>query len=138
MIVIQSREIRKMIQHSEEERPKEACGILGGKVDGDRVRILKVYQCENVHPNPTLKYLIRPEDQVKVFEEIEKDENVDLVGFYHSHPRGPDAPSRIDYSRNYWPGYLIAIVSLSPKAKLSFWRWRDGEFLEEGIVGERF
>jgi proteasome lid subunit RPN8/RPN11 len=127
-----------MIRHSQTERPKEACGILAGRIDEDGARISKVYECQNVHPNPTVEYLISPQDQVRVFEEIEEEEEIDLVGFYHSHPQGPETPSQIDSSRNYWPGYFIAVVSLTPEPKVSFWNWKEGRFLRQRVVGERF
>jgi len=138
MIHIGEENIQKMIRHSLDQSPKEACGILAGRVGEGQVWISKIFECENVHPNPTVEYSVRPEDQLRTFREIEESDNTDLAGFYHSHPRGPDSPSQIDVSRNYWPGYLIAIVSLSPEPLVSFWRWKDGRYHPEKMVRERF
>lgn len=127
-----------MIRHSQQEVPREACGILAGRTVEDGAWVLEVHPCENVHPNPMMEYLIRPEDQLRVFQQIEENAEVELLGFYHSHPQGPNSPSEIDASKNYWPGYSLAIVSLLPTPEVTFWRWKEGRFRPEELVRERF
>ncbi|TET89169.1 MAG: M67 family peptidase [Methanomassiliicoccales archaeon] len=127
-----------MVKHSQVESPREACGILVGRAKDNEVRVSRVCACRNVHSDPTVEYLVNPEDQVRIFEEIDEDNEVELLGFYHSHPGGPNGPSQIDSSRNYWPEHLIAIVSLSPEPNVSFWKWENGRFRRQEIVRERF
>lgn len=129
--------IQEMIQHSESESPNEACGILAGVIEGDMVRVTEVHRCENVHPDPLMEYFVKPEDQFRIFLELDAKEE-DVVGFYHSHPRGPDSPSRIDASKNYWPDYPVAIVSLHPDATVTFWKWKDGRYHPVEMLRERF
>jgi proteasome lid subunit RPN8/RPN11 len=130
--------IQEMIQHSKSESPNEACGILAGSIDGDLVRATEVYRCENVHPNPTMEFFLKPEDQLRVFLELEGRKEADVVGFYHSHPRGPSSPSQIDASKNYWPDYPMAIVALVPEPEVSFWKWKDGGYHPLEMLRERF
>ncbi len=130
--------IQEMIQHSESESPNEACGILAGVIESDLVRVTEVHRCENVHPNPLMEYFVKPEDQLRVFLDLEAREESDVVGFYHSHPRGPDSPSQIDASKNYWPDYPVAIVSLHPKSTVRFWKWKDGRYHPVEMLRERF
>lgn len=137
-IHIGEEKIREMIQHSESESPNEACGILAGSFDGDLVLVTEVFQCENVHPDPTIEYFVKPEDQLRVFLELEGRKDAEVVGFYHSHPRGPNAPSQIDASKNYWPDHPVAIVSLLPRTEVSFWRWKEGSYHPVEMVRERF
>ena len=138
VIHVAEKDIEEMIRHSQRESPKEACGILAGKLYDDKVRIKKVYDCENVHPNPNGEYFLKPEDQLRIFLEIEEQEDMDMVGFYHSHPHGPDSPSLIDSSKYYWPGYPMAIVSLSPEPSVTFWTYEKDRFHPVDIVRERF
>lgn len=138
LICIQEEDIQKMIDHSTEESPKEACGILAGKVRDDTIDVARVYECQNVHTNPTMEYLVNPESQLRVFSEIEGDEDLDVIGFYHSHPKGPGSPSHTDASRNYWPDRLIAIVALTPEPHVTFWEWRDGRYQPLEMLRERF
>lgn len=130
--------IQKLIEHSLKEAPKEACGILSGVVGEKHIHLERVYECENIHPKPTLEYFIKPEDQLRFFLEIEEDPNLDLVGFYHSHPRGPDSPSQIDASKNLWPNYPIAIISLDPAPRVTFWQWSEGSYRPMKVVRESF
>jgi proteasome lid subunit RPN8/RPN11 len=125
VIRISEQDLEKMVSHSQSESPREACGILAGQVDGDVIRVTKVYVCENVHLNPNSEFFMKPEDQLIVFLEIEDNPEIEMVGFFHSHPRGPDSPSQIDSSRYYWPGYPMAIVSLSGEPSVSFWMWKE-------------
>ncbi len=138
VIHIREEDIQKMIRHSETESPKEACGILAGRVDGDRIQVTQVLECENVHSNPTVEFFIKPEDQLRVFLEVEKTEDLVVVGFYHSHPRGPSSPSQIDAAKNYWPDHPMAIISLLPEPEVSFWEWADGTYRSLDAVRERF
>ncbi len=138
VIRVRDEDIQRMIDHSKKERPYEACGILAGKVRNETVEVTRVYECDNVHPNPTVEYFVKPEDQLRIFLEVEEDEDMDLVGFYHSHPEGPDSPSQIDASNNYWPDHLIAIVALSPEPQVTFWKWKDGRYQPLEMLRERF
>jgi proteasome lid subunit RPN8/RPN11 len=137
-IHISEKEIEKMVHHSRSESPREACGILAGQKDRDRIRIAKVYGCDNVHPNPNGEFFMKPEDQLRVFLEIEKIKEIEIVGFYHSHPQGPESPSQIDSSKYYWPGYPMAIVSLLPEPSVSFWIWSEDRFHPLEVIRERF
>lgn len=85
-----------------------------------------------------MEYLVKPEDQLRVLLEIDGRMDTDVVGFYHSHPRGPSSPSQIDASKNYWPDHPVAIVSLFPETEVSFWRWKEGRYLPVEMVRERF
>jgi proteasome lid subunit RPN8/RPN11 len=134
MLRIRRRELDEIICHSKREDPVEACGILAGKTtgaDGTPIKdVLKVYQCRNELDSPT-KYRIEPEQQLRIFDEIEE-AGLDLVGFYHSHPRGNPRPSSIDRERANYVGYSYLIVSLNPE-RISSWFLDEFGFKEEEI-----
>jgi proteasome lid subunit RPN8/RPN11 len=134
MLRIRRGELDEIIRHSKRENPVEACGILAGRttgVDGTPIRdVLKVYQCRNELDSPT-EYRIEPEQQLRIFDEIEE-AGLDLVGFYHSHPRGNPRPSSIDRERANYVGYSYLIVSLNPE-RISSWFLDEFGFKEEEI-----
>jgi [CysO sulfur-carrier protein]-S-L-cysteine hydrolase len=132
MIVLTSDHMQQILAHALREAPDEACGLLGGR-DG---RIVHVYSMQNAVPGVRrlLAYRLDPEEQYRVFMEIES-AGLDLVGIYHSHPRGEAYPSMTDVSLAYYPGVVYLIVSLlhadHPVARAFF---IDGqETLETGI-----
>lgn len=103
--------LSRVIEHARREYPLESCGILAGK-DG---KIVKVYSLENTAKSPS-SYLIAPEEQLKVFREVEE-AGLELSAIYHSHPRSPAFPSQRDVDYAFYPASLILIISLmDPKA----------------------
>ena len=132
MLRIRRRDLDEITCHTKMENPIEACGILAGRatgVDGSPIRdVLKVYQCRNELDSPT-EYRIEPEQQLQIFDEIEG-AGLDLIGFYHSHPRGEPRPSNIDRERANYVGYSYLIVSLYP-VRISSWFLDEFGFKEE-------
>ncbi|QRV13476.1 M67 family metallopeptidase [Haloterrigena salifodinae] len=125
-------EIRDVIlERAREGTPEEICGIFGGDFEHEgRSRVRSQYPAENVAETPRTRYRIDPEEQLEVFEHLE-DRGEEIVGFYHSHPRGPPQPSATDEAQATWPNRSYLIVSLEP-LEIGSWRWR------EDAAGERF
>ncbi|ELZ04897.1 desampylase [Natrialba asiatica] len=115
--------IRRAIRdRAREGDPEEICGILGGTFGPERSRVRSQYSATNVAETPRTRYRIDPEEQLERFERLEaRDE--EIVGFYHSHPRGPARPSETDIDAATWTDRSYLIVSLDPFAVRS-WRWR--------------
>ena len=63
-----------------------------------------------------------------------RDQGLEIVGIWHSHPDHPAEPSVTDLA-SAWGGwsYLIASISLKGMQDLRSWRLHDGSFLEESI-----
>jgi proteasome lid subunit RPN8/RPN11 len=125
MLKIKSRDLESILKHSKEDYPREACGIMKGRmsrVEGAGMNeVLQVYQTENIHANPIRGNKIRTEDQYRVY--VELDPDLELVGFYHSHPHGPPGPSRIDIEQCNYHGYTFLIVSLTDVAHPDVSAW---------------
>ena len=134
MLRIRSKDLDEIVSHCRRETPVEACGILGGRVtkaDGAIVRdVLKVYTCGNELDSAT-EYRISGEEQIQAFIDIERS-GMELLGFYHSHPRGGAMPSQVDRERGNYIGYSYMIVSLSP-TKVSSWVLGNEGFREEEV-----
>ncbi|MBP1987340.1 desampylase [Halolamina salifodinae] len=115
----------------------EICGILAGERGGDdpggESRVEAVHRATNVADNPETRYVIDPEEQLRIIEAIE-DGGREVVGFYHSHPEGPPVPSETDAERAAWPGYSYAICVPGEHPYLGSWRWTGERFEREAVA----
>ena len=126
-----------IVYHAYEGGEAEICGVLAGThgTDGESSLVTKTYQAENVAETPEIRYLIGPEEQFELIEAVEDDE-LDLVGFYHSHPTGPTEPSETDTARATWPKHSYVICALDGYPFVGSWRWEGDEngFEQETVV----
>ncbi|MFC7096847.1 desampylase [Halobaculum marinum] len=113
--------------------PAEVCGVLLGEraVDentDDRAaaadRVAEAVPVDNVATDPERFYELDPAETVAAIEDGET-RGLDVVGFYHSHPRGPAEPSATDRDRATWTGYVYCIVA--PEDVVAY-RWTGEAF----------
>ena len=132
--------------------PDEACGLLlgrpqrlagqssgrrsacsGGAVPGAAVvRIAPVRNLERKRPGERFQF--HPEDHLRE-EFAARDEGLEVVGCWHSHPDRPARPSEADRA-GAWEGSVWVIASVSPAGltELRGWRLRAGRFELEPIA----
>ncbi len=93
--------------------PNECCGVLLGSIEDSGDKRVKQTQAINNAQTDSEQYhrfLITPEDMLNA-EQAARKLGLDVVGFYHSHPDCPAAPS--DYDRDHaLPFYSYVIVSV--------------------------
>ncbi|MFW5929115.1 MAG: desampylase [Halobacteriota archaeon] len=124
--------IDRLVEHARQGRPHEICGVLAGDRESDHVS--HSVEVENVSETPRTNYLMEPEDQLRAIDEVEEELGLDVVGFYHSHPEGPEQPSETDEARATWPDHVYVIVSLGPDEPfVGAWRWTGDEFEETEV-----
>jgi len=109
-----TKEIEKSIREfGEQEYPNECCGLLFGKINSDKSKeiteILPISNAQN-EENRYNRFLITPKDMIKG-ELYARKHNVDIIGFYHSHPDHPAKPSQFDLD-HAWPVYSYIITSV--------------------------
>lgn len=87
MLIFQSDIVEKLYSHAQTEYPKECCGILIGKRQGECRIAGSVVQTVNMaeESQNTTQFLIHPLEIVKA-EVLAEREGLEIVGFYHSHP----------------------------------------------------
>ncbi len=100
--------------------PEEACGLLAGL---DR-EVLAFFPITNEVHSP-VRYVMEPHEQLKAFQDMEA-QGWELLGIYHSHPRGPDRPSPTDIAEAYYPEAVYLIWSHAEA------EWRCRGFRIEG------
>jgi len=130
LLVITKANLKKIVSHAMREFPNEACGVIAGKKFGEEKLVEKVYEVKNRVKSP-LRYEMDPEEQLKVFQEIEKS-FLEVLGFYHSHPHSNATPSEIDKSLAFYEGFSYVIYSIPLKTLASF-IWDGKNFNSEKI-----
>jgi proteasome lid subunit RPN8/RPN11 len=98
----------KMVAHARAEAPAECCGVLLGGGDA----VVDALPARNVAETPATRYLLDPQDHFNAIREARR-RGVQVVGFYHSHPRSAAEPSPTDKAEANFPGYVYVIVSLA-------------------------
>jgi len=128
MIKISAENLQAICTHAERTYPEECCGIMLGKIDGDVKTVVEVWETLNVWEeekwaefpasggvrSKNLTFEIAPLDLIKA-QKAARDRQLQIVGFYHSHPDHPAIPSEMDRAIA-WAVYSYIIVSV-PKGK---------------------
>ena len=114
--------LRIAVEHAREAAPHECCGVLLGRGD----EILEAVRARNVADDPARRFLIDPADHIRARRDA-RTRGLDVVGFYHSHPRSPAEPSERDIAEWSYPDQLCLIVSLqSEPAAIGVFRLAGG------------
>lgn len=128
--------VAQVSAHAEAAYPEECCGVLVGtpRNGGEPARIVRVVEAENAAPDERRRrYSIAPELLFAVHREVRGTE-LDVVGYYHSHPGRPAEPSPYDLEHAL-PGasYLIVGLDAGCAAEIRCFRLgNDGKaFVEE-------
>jgi proteasome lid subunit RPN8/RPN11 len=99
-------------EHGQATYPEECCGFLLGQVNADGNVVTAAWRVENREAeNRDRRYTITPEDY-NAANRAALRQNLDIVGFYHSHPDHPAQPSATDLAEATFPGYTYVIVSI--------------------------
>ena len=134
-----SRELADKIRaHGAETYPHECCGALLGKDEPREIRGL-FPMINRRDDSPRNRFSVAPQDVVDA-EKAARQQGLDVVGWYHSHPDHPARPSQ--YDRDHaWPWYSYIIVSVREGRPQDMTSWRlhedRAEFSPEAIeVGQ--
>ena len=131
MIRISKESLYKIDRHGEKTYPEECCGIMLGSNDGKNQVVEDVVGLENEQgENRQRRFFVTPEQYIKA-EKIAAERNLDLIGFYHSHPDHPARPSEFD-REHALPWFVYVIVSvMEQKAKnITAWTLNDSRRFE--------
>jgi proteasome lid subunit RPN8/RPN11 len=113
--------------HVEAVYPEEAPGGLLGIVhDETTVEVVEAVPSDNARSEERRRrYLIGPDD-VLALERRASNAGLQVVGYFHSHPDAPPAPSEFD-REHAWPTYIYLIVSVAEgrTAEARAWRLSD-------------
>jgi proteasome lid subunit RPN8/RPN11 len=111
MIRIESGPWAAMVSHARATYPNECCGAMLGSVDGDEKLVRVAMPLENAFSGAqAARYELRPEDLLAA-DKAARDQHMDLIGIYHSHPDCDAYFSATDL-RNSCPWYSFVVLSI--------------------------
>jgi proteasome lid subunit RPN8/RPN11 len=132
-----------MVAHCIEGMPNEACGFIGGKVDGTQWAATRLYPMTNAAASPVF---YRPDDREMLAALKDMDErDLDVASIFHSHVATRAYPSPTDVREAHYPDAVFVIVSFedrdNPQSRgylIHKQDWRDatGEVEEVQLVIE--
>ena len=117
---------RRIAAHGEQTYPEECCGVMLGKEIGNERIVQETIEIDNSQDeNRRRRFLISPE-QYRKAERQAAERNMELLGFYHSHPDHPAAPSAFDTEHALpWFSYVIISVTKGKLDRATSWVLED-------------
>lgn len=144
MTLLLARTLLERIQeHGQQAYPEEGAGFLLGvdDLDGGARSVLSIVPLPNAREEAARvnRYLITPQDYIRA-ELRAEEQDLEMIGVFHSHPDHPDLPS--DFDREWAQpqfSYLITRVVGGTAKSSRAWRLSDdrAKFTEEEIQIER-
>lgn len=125
MITIAEQQLTEIREHGIRDYPYECCGLLLGRFQTDRKVVTETYPISNAREESAKRnrFLITPEELMKG-ERYAREHDLEVVGFYHSHPDSPAVPSQYDLE-HAWPTYSYIIVSTSADRANDLFSWEQ-------------
>jgi len=112
----------------EREYPYECCGLLLGRFEENGCKVLvELFPISNAREEASRRrrFLIPPEELVRG-ERHARERQIDVIGFYHSHPEDDGVPSQYDLE-HAWPVYSYVIVSVHGGNAVNVFSWEMQE-----------
>ena len=138
-IKVRKEQLEQIRAHGEATYPHECCGFLLGIRENETNILGEVQAAENERKDSReTRYLITPQ-QYKHADDYARSLGLGIIGYYHSHPDHPAAPSGYDLDHSCWPGesYIIVAVERGRSAALnSFTKPDYTHFEQEEILIE--
>src|SRR5258708_21576236 len=121
----------KIRQHGAETYPHECCGALLGRDSEARSEtpgreVLGLHALVNRRDDsPRNRFSVTAEDVLDA-EKVARQQGLDVIGWYHSHPDHPARPSEFDREHAWpWYSYIIVSVMSGKPAEMTSWRLND-------------
>lgn len=139
MIIIEKDAEAIMNEDAIKAFPDECCGFMFGQenADGNRV-VTKALPIDNsASENRKRRFVIAPKDYMKG-ERFAADNDLQLLGIYHSHPDHPAIPSEHDrVAAQPWFSYVIISVSKDGVKNARSWVLNDNFQFDEETYGNQ-
>jgi len=138
MITISEQLLGSIREHGTRDYPYECCGLLLGRFENESKVVRETYPISNAREESAKRnrFLIQP-DELMRGERYARSKELEVVGFYHSHPDSPARPSQYDLE-HAWPTYSYIIVSTSERDSGDLFSWEQeadrSRFNQEEII----
>ena len=138
MIEVNQSIIDAVTAHAERDYPHECGGMLIGTFTEGKKTVVETFPLENAREEEARhnRVLILPKDVLKA-ERYAREKQLDLVGYYHSHPDDQAVPSQydLDHALPVW-SYVIASVIKGKVEDIRSWEMENdrSRFNKEEIL----
>ena len=138
MIRIDQKQIEEIRAHGVRDYPYECCGLMLGRYGAEGKSVTEIYPISNAREESAKRnrFLIEPHELMRG-ERYARERDLEVVGFYHSHPDSPAVPSQYDLE-HAWPTYSYIIVSTRPGEATDLFSWEQepdrSRFNQEEII----
>jgi desampylase len=121
-----------LARHAMQDAPRECCGFLLGTAG----RVTFALPATNTSTTPLTRYRVDPGEHVALQRILRRlTPPLAILGVYHSHPRGPAAPSSSDVRESYVREWAHVIVDLSRRSPvITAWMIRNGRALPRPLA----
>ena len=125
MITIGDEQLKEIREHGVRDHPYECCGLLLGHFAPEGKIVKETYAISNAREESAKRnrFLIEPVELMRG-ERYAREHDLEVVGFYHSHPDSPAVPSQYDLE-HAWPTYSYIIVSTSRDQATDLFSWEQ-------------
>lgn len=140
MIELNQQSIDAITAHAERDYPHECGGMLIGTFEGGKKTVVEIFPLENAREEEARhnRVLILPKDVMRA-ERYARENKLDVVGYYHSHPDEAAVPSQydLDHALPVW-SYVIASVIKGKVADIRSWEMEnDRSKFDEEQIGKK-
>ncbi|HEX2250549.1 MAG TPA: M67 family metallopeptidase [Gemmatimonadales bacterium] len=116
--------LEEIRQEGERAYPAECCGLLAGRASGQK-EVVRLVPMANRRTDDPRRYLISPDD-LRRATAVLSSSGLEVLGFYHSHPDHPAAPSAFDVDHAWpWYSYIIVAVNRGRAGEIASWKLED-------------
>lgn len=115
--------------HARRDAPNECCGLLVGQPGV----VTGAVATRNAASERRTRYQIDPRDHFEAIRSA-RDRGLEIIGAYHSHPRGSAVPSETDLAEAF-NDFVFIIAGLgSEPVEVTAWTWSKGNFVRLTLV----
>ena len=93
-IILSKLQKKILLDHTCKEEPNEACAILYGNKIEEENTVKEIWLTKNSNPSP-IEFTLSAE-QTWEMDQKRKELNLEIIGIFHSHPKGDAFPSSTD------------------------------------------
>jgi proteasome lid subunit RPN8/RPN11 len=138
MLIIEQKPLDEMYEDALRSYPNECCGFFFGSEIGNERIITNILTVDNSKEgDKRRRFEIAPKDYLNA-ERFADENELQLLGVYHSHPNHPAVPSEHDrISAQPYFSYIIISVKERTIADIRSWQLNDNfQFEEEKIENQ--